>query len=79
MELVKKGLDTKEIKFACTCKLCDCEFKYCLDAVKVTRYGQTQREIYVHCPGCRQQCPVDVGKYTPLLIQREVYTPESDY
>lgn len=75
-EVVKKGIDGKDLKFSQKCKVCDCEFKYCLDAVQVTRYGQNPREVYVRCPSCTTSCPVDVGQYTPIVL---VYTPESDF
>lgn len=79
MEVVKKGVDTKEVKFIAKCSICECEFKYCLEAVKVVRYGDNNPELYLNCPECHQVCNVDVGKYQRLLLTRVVIKHESDF
>lgn len=80
-EIVKEGISPTELRFLHKCDTCDCEFKFCLEAVSVTRYGNAPTEYLVNCPFCHSSraAQASLGKYTALLKLRERYIPESDY
>lgn len=78
VEITNLGVDCTEMKFTHKCTVCDCEYKFCLDAVNVTRYGGEKTKMWILCPRCSESSTVDVGKYEPLLKKRENYTPERD-
>lgn len=77
IEIIKYGVDCKEMRFTHTCAICECEYKFCLDAVIVTRFGTEKTKFTISCPRCKNYCNVVVGKFESLLKKREKFTEDN--
>lgn len=71
--ITKPGVDTKAITFPGKCKICDTEYKFCLDAVEVTCHGNEETKFIIKCPTCNDDNIPDIGKYNSLLLKRRKY------
>lgn len=79
VEVIKTGIDQTAKKFRTICSTCNCEFKYCLNAISVSQYGSRPIEYALYCPECSTRLLIDCSKYQDLLKKRLDYTPESDF
>lgn len=80
--VVKPGLDFDACNLDNKCSVCECEYKFALNSVEVTRSSNDPAKHVIHCPWCKEANDVPdvyVKKYRPILIRRERHFPSTDF
>lgn len=72
VEIISSGISSKDLRFIHNCDVCDCKFKFCIDAVVVVpTAGSSIPKLQIPCPLCDEVCDVDIGKYRRFLMKRK--------